>query len=99
MQNTLIRVTFGSSWWEYKKAVLAEEKKLIAASNISNCDEQVDNNELQEIKEREELKRHMGILEYYIMPWRRKKFKTKIERMKKIEAELQKREEFGEEEL
>lgn len=95
MQNTLIRESLGDSWWKKKKAIAAEEMR-IERNKMRNLHEVVDEKELERQAEILEVKRFMGIVKYYLMPWKREKVLKKIKKLKKIEAELQAREEFEE---
>lgn len=97
MQNTLIRESLGDSWWKKKKMIVAEEVRL-ERSKIKNVEEEVDEKELQKQAEILEVKRFMGPVKYYLMPWKREKVLGKIRKLKKIEAELQAREVFEAEE-
>ena len=95
MQNTLIRESLGDSWWKKKKAIAAEEMR-IERNKMKNLMEVVDEKELERQAELLEVKKFMGPVKYYLMPWKREKVLKKIKKLKKIEAELQAREEFEE---
>lgn len=78
--------------------MVAEEMR-IHKSKIHNVDEDDRNEkELEKQAQELELKRHMGPFAYYLMPWKKAKYLIKINKLKKIEQELQKREEFENEE-
>lgn len=97
MQNTLMRNSLGQTWWKKKKMIIAEEMR-IKRSKMQNQEETVDEKELQKKQLELEVKRYMGVFKYHLMPWKREKFVKKVLKLRKIEAELQAREEFENEE-
>mmetsp|Transcript_16683 Transcript_16683/g.25085 ORF Transcript_16683/g.25085 Transcript_16683/m.25085 type:complete len:275 (+) Transcript_16683:92-916(+) len=92
LQTSMMRESFGESWWEKRKILLGEEARLLRAKEKKHTS----NKKEDEAAKEEKVKEAMGVYKYYLTPWKRKAVRIKIEKMDKIEAELLKREEIGE---
>ena len=97
MQNTLMRVSLGTSWWKKKKAIVAEEMK-VERSKMKNIEDEMDEKEREKRQLELDVKMMMGVAKYHLLFWQREKFRKKVLKLRKIEAELQAREEFENEE-
>lgn len=94
MQNTLMRESLGDSWWKQKKVMVAEEMRIHKSKMHNVDDDEKNEKELAKQELELELKRMMGPIAYYFMPWKKERYLKKIKKLKKIEAELQAREDF-----
>lgn len=98
MQNTLMRETLGNAWWAKKKVAVAEEAR-IKKNKSKIADAEMDDVAIAKKEMELEVKRVMGQVKYFLLPWQRESVRQKINKMKKIEEELIKREEFEAEDV
>lgn len=98
LQTAMMRYSLGEDWWSSKKLVLSEENKQRKKLASTHLGHKAENKNEEEAQMQAKIKETMGVYKYYFMFWERKKARAKIEKMEKLERELQRQEEMEEEE-
>mmetsp|Transcript_25800 Transcript_25800/g.43047 ORF Transcript_25800/g.43047 Transcript_25800/m.43047 type:complete len:272 (-) Transcript_25800:1343-2158(-) len=89
LQVHIIMYTLGETWWEAHKANLMDERAEREAKEMAKlvAKEKAEEKEKALVSD-EMIRKRMGFLKYYLMPWEREKAKNRILKIAAIESEL-----------
>lgn len=89
LQIQIIKQTLGEYWWEQHKATVHDEIEEQKRKEIEMLQrKQKDAAKALETMNEEIVKKRMGI-KYYLLPWRRRGERIRIQRIAAIEGELE----------
>jgi Ca2+-binding EF-hand superfamily protein len=91
LQISMMRVSFGETWWENKKILLTEEMRIKRKNEQSQFTGQdVKKGTVDEEAEKFEgrVREHMGNSKYYLQFWKRDAVRLRLKKMDLIENEL-----------
>jgi len=90
LQVQMVKNTLGEYWWENQKASVADSREEEQKKELNRLVQEKKHAEKAlETANDEVVKRRMGFVKFYFMPWRRSGERRKIAKIAAIESELE----------